>query len=56
MRIVLNTECHAQGEQVYKLPKKCTLQGTEKSAAIITSDTNDNSNNGSSDDEGDSAV
>ena len=49
-RIELNTEHHAQGEQVYKLSKKCTLHGTKKSAEIIASD------NGDSGDEGNSAV
>ena len=46
-RIVLNTERHARGENVYKQRKKWTLQGTEKSTATITSD---------DDDEGDSAA
>ena len=55
-RIILNTERHARGEQVYKLPKKRTLQGTKKSAATITSDTNDNGSDGGNDDEGESAV
>ncbi|KIM53767.1 hypothetical protein SCLCIDRAFT_31638 [Scleroderma citrinum Foug A] len=53
-RIVLNTEHHAQGEQVYKPCKKHTLQ-SEKSSATVTSDTNDNGNNDGND-EGDSAV
>ena len=43
-RITLNTECHAWGEQVYKLRKKGALQGTKKSTSIV------------SDDEGDSVV
>ena len=47
-RIVLNTERHARGENVYKQHKKQTLQGTEKSTATITSDDDD--------DEGDSAA
>ena len=47
-RIVLNTERHARGENVYKQRKKQTLQGTEKSTATITSDDDD--------DEGDSAA
>jgi len=54
-RILLNSERHARGEQVYKPRKKRTSQGTEKSTATITSDTNDNSNN-SDGDEGDSAA
>ncbi|KAI6008430.1 hypothetical protein EDC04DRAFT_2582096, partial [Pisolithus marmoratus] len=41
-RIILNTECHAHGEQIYKPCKKHTSLGTEKSAAIIASDVNDN--------------
>ena len=53
-RVLLNSEHHAQGEQVYKPCKKRTLQGAEKSAATITSNTNDNSNN--SDDGGDSVA
>ena len=42
-RIALNTERHARGEQVYKPCKKGALQGTEKSAGIVS-------------DEGDSAA
>ncbi|KIM66057.1 hypothetical protein SCLCIDRAFT_22268 [Scleroderma citrinum Foug A] len=48
-RIVLNTERHARGEEVYKQRKGRTLQGTEKSTATITSDDDD-------DDEGNSAA
>ena len=40
-RIALNTECHARGEQVYKLRKKGALQGTEKSASIVFDDEGD---------------
>ena len=53
-RVFLNSECHARGEQVYKPRKKRTFQGAKKSAATITSDTNDDGNNG--DDRGDSAA
>ena len=52
-RIELNTERYARGEHVYKPSKKHTLQGTKKSAEIITSNTDDNSD---SNDEGDSVV
>jgi len=54
-RIVLNTERHARGEQVYKPCKKRTSQGTEKSAATITPDTDCNSNS-DGDDEGNNAT
>ena len=54
-RIVLNTEHHARGEQIYKPCKKCTLQ-SEKSFATITSDTNDNGNNNDGDDEDNSTA
>ena len=47
-RIELNTECHARGEQVYKLSKKCTLHGTKKSTEIIASDNGDSGDKGNS--------
>ncbi|KAI6041720.1 hypothetical protein EDC04DRAFT_2892793 [Pisolithus marmoratus] len=56
-RIVLNTEHHTCGEQIYKPCKKHTSQGTKKSTAPIAPDADDNGmGDGSDCDEGSSAA